>query len=196
MNFYSKLAAATALAAFCAPAMAADFVVDSAANSSSGGTGLNTGLTYSAGDLFTVSAALDDLWSAGALPRWSNADGLTGPLFATGTDESGAAAGTQIGASFGTWSQGGLSAPYGSLVGRLGGVYQLLGTNFSGPAWASGTLELFYWDSNNFDNSGRVTAHIATTAVPEPASWALMLGGFGMVGGALRSRRKLAVRFG
>jgi hypothetical protein len=27
-------------------------------------------------------------------------------------------------------------------------------------------------------------------AVPEPASWALMLGGFGMVGGALRSRRR------
>lgn len=33
-------------------------------------------------------------------------------------------------------------------------------------------------------------------AVPEPASWALMLGGFGMVGGAMRSRRKAAVRFG
>lgn len=32
-------------------------------------------------------------------------------------------------------------------------------------------------------------------AVPEPASWALMLGGFGMIGGALRSRRKSAVTF-
>jgi len=32
-------------------------------------------------------------------------------------------------------------------------------------------------------------------AVPEPASWAMMLGGFGLVGGALRSRRKAAVRF-
>ena len=30
--------------------------------------------------------------------------------------------------------------------------------------------------------------------VPEPASWAMMLGGFGLVGGALRSRRK-AVSF-
>lgn len=29
-------------------------------------------------------------------------------------------------------------------------------------------------------------------AVPEPASWALMITGFGMVGGALRSRRTLA----
>jgi hypothetical protein len=33
---------------------------------------------------------------------------------------------------------------------------------------------------------------VAAGAVPEPTSWALMLGGFGMVGGALRSRRKLA----
>jgi hypothetical protein len=34
----------------------------------------------------------------------------------------------------------------------------------------------------------------ADGAVPEPASWALMLGGFGLVGGALRSR-KTSVRF-
>lgn len=32
-------------------------------------------------------------------------------------------------------------------------------------------------------------------AVPEPASWAMMLGGFGLVGGAMRSRRKAAVTF-
>ena len=32
-------------------------------------------------------------------------------------------------------------------------------------------------------------------AVPEPASWALMLAGFGAVGGAMRSRRKAAVTF-
>jgi hypothetical protein len=36
----------------------------------------------------------------------------------------------------------------------------------------------------------------APAAVPEPASWALMLGGFGMVGGAMRSRRKVSVSFG
>ncbi|WP_404714054.1 FxDxF family PEP-CTERM protein [Sphingomonas sp. MMS24-J13] len=35
------------------------------------------------------------------------------------------------------------------------------------------------------------------SAVPEPASWALMLGGFGMVGGALRTtrRRNVAIKF-
>jgi hypothetical protein len=36
----------------------------------------------------------------------------------------------------------------------------------------------------------------AASPAPEPASWALMLGGFGLVGGALRTRRKIAVSFG
>jgi hypothetical protein len=32
-------------------------------------------------------------------------------------------------------------------------------------------------------------------AAPEPAAWATMLGGFGMVGGMMRSRRQAAVKF-
>ncbi len=32
-------------------------------------------------------------------------------------------------------------------------------------------------------------------AVPEPASWAMMVGGFSLIGGALRSRRRAAVTF-
>ena len=35
----------------------------------------------------------------------------------------------------------------------------------------------------------------AVLGVPEPASWALMIGGFGMIGGALRRRQRSAVRF-
>ncbi|MBO9576260.1 MAG: PEP-CTERM sorting domain-containing protein [Sphingobium sp.] len=35
----------------------------------------------------------------------------------------------------------------------------------------------------------------AAGAVPEPASWALMIGGLGLVGGAMRRRSKTAVRF-
>jgi hypothetical protein len=31
---------------------------------------------------------------------------------------------------------------------------------------------------------------------PEPASWAMMVGGFGLIGGAMRSRRRTAIRFG
>ena len=29
-----------------------------------------------------------------------------------------------------------------------------------------------------------------TTSVPEPAGWAMMIGGFGLVGGAMRQRRR------
>jgi hypothetical protein len=38
-----------------------------------------------------------------------------------------------------------------------------------------------------FDN---VTLADVTAAVPEPASWAMMLGGFGLVGGAMRQRKR------
>jgi len=35
----------------------------------------------------------------------------------------------------------------------------------------------------------------AELSAPEPASWALMVGGFGLVGGAMRSRKRTAVTF-
>jgi hypothetical protein len=35
----------------------------------------------------------------------------------------------------------------------------------------------------------------ASSPTPEPASWAMMVGGFGVIGGALRSRRRAAVTF-
>lgn len=38
---------------------------------------------------------------------------------------------------------------------------------------------------------------VTPTAVPEPTSWAMLMGGLGMVGGALRGRRRrIAIRFG
>ena len=191
-----------AIAAFaCALALtggaqAAVVVVDALANSTSGGTGAITGVTLTLGQTFTVSVNSGDLWNAGELPRWSNADGLTGPLFATGSDDSGYGSGTQIGANYGTYSQGGLIAPYGALVGQIGGGdYHLIGTNFSGLAWAAGALTLSYFDSNNGDNTQFVTATIraeSTGAVPEPATWALMISGFGLAGAALRRRRAVA----
>src|SRR5258708_19291434 len=183
------LAAGAALVA--GAAHAATFVVSAMGNSSSGGVGLAT-IALTAGESFQVSVNPTDLWSAGALPRWSNADGLTGPRIATGSDESGQAAGTLIGADFGLWTENGLAAPFGTLVGELNGMFKVLGTNFSGTAWNTGTLDLFYWASNNGDNAGSVPADItaATAAVPEPASWGLMILGFGMAGAMFRHRRR------
>ena len=113
-------------------------------------------------------------------------------LLATGSDESGLPAGTLIGTAFPLWTQGGLTAPYGTLVGQIDGVFAPLGTSFSGPAWATGTLSLFYWDSNNADNSDsvRVTAAILPRGgdVPEPMSLTLAIAGLGALGLSLRKR--------
>ena len=174
------------------PASATDFTVDALLNSSSGGVALPS-IIIVAGQVINVSASTSDLWSAGALPRYSDANGLIAVRIAQPSDDSGPRDGvTQIGADFGLWTQNGFSAPFGSLVGRVGTEYQLLGTSFTGSFSNSGLLELFYWDSNNGDNFGTITAHITTAQalVPEPSSWALMLAGFGAMGMALRRRSK------
>jgi PEP-CTERM motif len=172
------------------------FDVYALANSTSGtGVGLDTGLGFTAGDVFTVTVALDDLWNAGALPRWSNADGLTVDLFATGSDDSGEAAGTHIGTPFPNHLQNGLSLPFGSLVGSIDGTFFLLGTSFSGPAPATGNLLLYYWDSNNSDNTEFVTAYVDPDprSVPEPSTLFLLSAG-AMLFGLRRLRRRPAQR--
>jgi len=164
-----------ATGAACAVPISVD--VFAQANSSSGGVG-KFAFTVTVGENFTAAAAPGDLWSAGAIPRWSNADGLIVNLLATGSDESGAVAGSLIGAPFPLWTQAGLTAPYGALVGEIGGVYQLLGTNFAGPAWGTGNLNLYYWDSNSGDNSDFVTVRLdKPVSVPEPGALALLAAG-------------------
>ncbi len=171
-----------------------DFDVYAKANSTSGsGTGLNTGLSYSIGDTITGSVDVNDLWNAGRLPRWSNADGLVANLFATGSDDSGEALGTQIGQDFGTWTQHGETFAYGSLVGEINNVFFLLGTNFNVTAMQAGVLSLYYWDENSSDNTGLVTVSIdnGVSAVPVPA--AIWLFGSGLIGffGARKTKRSV-----
>lgn len=173
------------------------FDVFAQANSSTGGSGLNTGLTYAAGESITGFVDPNDLWSAGSLPRWSNADGLTQTLFATGSDESGFPMGTQIGADFIDWTQNGLTAPFGSLVGAINGTFFLLGTSFDVMAPDMGTLLLYYWDSNSGDNQEFVTVSINDNSddmddmqnVPEAAPIAMI--GLGLFGIAIASRRRV-----
>jgi hypothetical protein len=161
------------------------------ANSSSGGTGALTGISLTFGQAFTVSAEVTDLWNAGPLPRWSNADGLIVPLVATGSDDSGQPDGTTIGSIFPLYAQGGLTAPYGSLVGQIGaGAFFLVGTNFSGTANATGQLSLYYWDSNNGDNSGSIAATISASAVPGPIVGAGLPGLVMALGGLIAWRRR------
>lgn len=173
-----------------AMAVSSNFVVDAFANSTSGGTGVNT-FSLLAGQQFSVSVDPNDLWNAGALPRWSNANGLNTNLkYASGMDSEVPvyASGTQIGSIFGSYTQGGLTDAYGSLVGQIGsGSFFKIGTSFTGTASASGFLKLFYFDSNNGDNSGSITAQV--TAVPEPETYAMLLAGLGLMAGIARSRK-------
>jgi hypothetical protein len=51
-----------------------------------------------------------------------------------------------------------------------------------------------YFEGNQARNGATFAYHAnaasVTAAVPEPATWAMMLGGFGLVGGAMRSARR------
>lgn len=163
---------------------AAPFVVDAYLNASTGGTGLAT-VALNAGDAFSVTASTDDLWSLGPLPRMCDADGLVGNRYATATDDSGQPIGTLIGMNFGLRTQGGLTAPYGALVGRIdAGNFFLIGTNYNGVAATSGTLYLYCFDADFENNSGNITANVE--AVPEPGTLAAV--GLGLA--ALRRRRR------
>ena len=64
------------------------------------------------------------------------------------------------------------------------GLYQPLSTN-GGSSNGGNGIDLFVY-------AGR-GAPVATAAVPEPASWAMMIGGFGLAGAALRRRPTRAI---
>jgi hypothetical protein len=128
--------------------MASQFIVKAKENSVSGGSPMVTGVTVSKGQLLTISVAPDDKWSAGAADRESNANGLGNPF----------------GGDFGVFTKGPFSFFYGSLVGSLdeGRTFFAVGTRMEMSILIpKGRLLLYYWDVNNADNSGEVTATVA-----------------------------------
>ncbi|PYQ29960.1 MAG: hypothetical protein DMF56_09545 [Acidobacteria bacterium] len=126
--------------------MAYQFVVKANSNSVSGGAPLNTGIAVNPGQLLTITASPDDTWSAGSGNRTSNANGLGNPQ----------------GGNFGAFTKGDFSFLYGSLVGSLdnGKTYFGVGTRLEMTVLAPGRLSLYYWDINNADNTGDVTATV------------------------------------
>lgn len=74
-----------------------------------------------------------------------------------------------------------LADPYGQ---------QLFTGETSAPTFLTGTFNLI----NNLNNNAVQLVIAEAAAVPEPATWAMMLAGFGLVGGAVR-RTKAKVAY-
>ena len=70
----------------------------------------------------------------------------------------------------------------------IAGAYQNPIVGASADLGGTGSTDVF--------DSDAYTGQLESGAVPEPASWALMLGGFGLVGGAMRGRKRATVSFG
>ena len=88
------------------------------------------------------------------------------------------------------------TAPFGD-GGSAGSIDLYDGPNILSfePPGFGGTLSLYFFDFAGGSFFGSYTASQTPPGVPEPASWALMLGGFGVVGTAMRRRHKTSVRF-
>jgi hypothetical protein len=74
----------------------------------------------------------------------------------------------------------------------------LAGLTASDISFTGNSIEYNAAGLNFFTAPYHVTIGLITSSasVPEPASWALMLGGFSAIGSAMRSRRKTIVSFG
>jgi hypothetical protein len=84
---------------------------------------------------------------------------------------------------FTTAASGGFVTPDGLVNG---GGPQIFAGTVSNPVFAPGTFAI---DEVLAQQTGTLTI----SAVPEPASWAMMLAGLGGLGGMMRSRRRLGV---
>lgn len=86
-----------------------------------------------------------------------------------------------------------------TIVTQEGGIHGVSAAPSSTPTLLAGThnFKLFYVDRNvtgaglNFslDTQGLIVTP-PTSSVPEPATWAMMVGGFGLIGGAMRRRAR------
>lgn len=87
-----------------------------------------------------------------------------------------------------------LFGPNEYIFGNGSNITQYLSLSFANPLSAgSNALVGLSYECSNCGTGRWIVSGAAT--VPEAASWAMMLVGFGAVGGAMRARRKVAISF-
>ena len=167
MNFALRATLGATLLAVAGIASAAT-TVSADLNTFNNAVGADSGVFLTAGEAFDVTAA--GLWRNDPNTYYNagpNGNTVQAPL-----------------------TQDGLTANIGTLVAEIGGGQVFaVGSNYSGVASTSGELEFFFWDTDSgaTNNSGTVSANVAV--VPEPATFALMGLGLGLIG--LSRRRKI-----
>jgi hypothetical protein len=85
-----------------------------------------------------------------------------------------------------------LTAPNGTTMGAGAAIASTPGTQLTYGNLVSGQWYTFRYTAN-MATSGNVSGNAAFYPVPEPATWALMLLGFGGIGMAMRRRRRPAL---
>lgn len=189
MMSYMLLATAAVVAT---PATAAELIVDVAGAQSFGALGDpdNTVRTFNIGANARVTAvtynvnitAFDPSWLSESGVAFTDSDVFDGVLLRPGFED----------ANPGT--------------GDYFDVLDLVAEGLDFTVGADGVLRLEWYegfadgaDPDGLWNSGTLTFTYEPTDVeapiPEPATWAMMIGGFGMMGASLRRRRSTSVRF-
>lgn len=81
---------------------------------------------------------------------------------------------------------------FASNGGGSSGAPNWVRQNFSFIASGASTTLSFRADAATSGNAfGPALDNVSVSAVPEPATWAMLVGGFGLVGGAMRRRRNV-----
>lgn len=140
---------------------------------------LYAGETLTGNSLYTTSFALPATW-ADRTARWfdvvlPNVAIANGSVYSLVLNTTSARTGIVLGPDYNIYN----GQPLGpdAYAGGRAFAQRTLYSNCTGAA-------------NNCDLNFRITGDVLAAAVPEPASWALLILGFGAVGGALRTSRK------